>query len=38
LLSIVCSLTTKRNLAFFKAIASNKRPVSWKRVVISVVH
>jgi hypothetical protein len=37
LASIVCSLTIKRSLAFFKAIALNKRPVSQKRVVISVV-
>jgi hypothetical protein len=28
LASIVCSLTIKRSLAFFKAIAFNKRPVS----------
>jgi hypothetical protein len=37
LASIVCSLTTKRSLASFKAAALDKRPVSQKRVVVGVV-
>jgi hypothetical protein len=37
LVSIVCSLIIKRSLAFFKAAALNKRPVSQKRVIINMV-